>query len=125
MPAARCEDGLLGALPVLTRDGVEEAFGADGEAEFREAGGEHGGEAVDARGDGFEAFGAVIDGVHAGHDGEEDLRGADVGGGFFAADVLFAGLEGEAVGRGCRGSLWRRRRVRPGRERLNSSWVAR
>ncbi len=40
----------------------------------------------------------MINRVHAGHDGEEDLGGADVGGGFFAADVLFAGLEGEAVG---------------------------
>ena len=40
----------------------------------------------------------MIDGVHGGHDGEEDLGGADVAGGFFAPDVLFAGLEGEAEG---------------------------
>ena len=50
-----------------------------------------------------QAFGAVIDGVHPGHDGEQDLRGADVGRGLFAADVLLAGLEGEAVGLGSAG----------------------
>ncbi len=51
-----------------------------------------------AAGDGFEAFGAVKDGVHGGHHGEKDLGGADVAGGFLAPDVLFAGLEGEAEG---------------------------
>src|SRR4029079_19729846 len=49
--------------------------------------------------DRFESVRTVIDVVHAGHNGEENLGGADVGGGFFAADVLFAGLDGEAVGR--------------------------
>ena len=53
---------------------------------------------MNTHGNCFESVGAVVDGVHAGHDGEEDLGGADVGGGFFAADVLFAGLDGEAVG---------------------------
>src|ERR1051325_10569676 len=40
----------------------------------------------------------MVHGIHAGDDGEEDLGGADVAGGFFAADVLFAGLDGEAIG---------------------------
>jgi hypothetical protein len=33
-----------------------------------------------------------------GHDGEQDLGGADVAGGLVAADVLFAGLQAEAAG---------------------------
>ncbi len=90
-------------LPVLTVMVSKKLFGFDGEAEGGEAGGEFGGEAVDPGGDGFEAFGAVVDGVHSGHDGEQDLRGADVGGGLLAADVLLAGLEGEAVGLGSSG----------------------
>ena len=91
---------LLSELAGVDGDGVEEVVGFDGEAEGGEAGGELGGEAMDAGGDSFEAFGAVVDGVHAGHDGEQDLCGADVGGGLLAADVLLAGLEGEAVGLG-------------------------
>ena len=42
---------------------------------------------------GFEAFGTVINGVHPGHDGQQCLRCADVGGGTFAFDMLFAGLQ--------------------------------
>ena len=53
---------------------------------------------VDALGDVLEAFRAVIDGIHAGDDGEEDLGGADVAGGLVAADVLLAGLQAEAHG---------------------------
>ena len=53
---------------------------------------------VGAFGDGFDAFGPVIDGVHAGHDGQQGLSGAYIGRGFLAADVLFAGLQGHAVG---------------------------
>ncbi len=41
----------------------------------------------------------MVDGVHAGYHSGQDLRRADVGGGFFAPDVLFAGLQGESVGR--------------------------
>ena len=46
-----------------------------------------------------QALGAVVDGVHRRDDGEEHLGGADVGRGLVAADVLLAGLQGEAVGR--------------------------
>ncbi len=63
-----------------------------------EARGEEAGVAVGAPGDGPQPVGTVVDGVHAGHDGQEHLRGADVAGGLLAADVLLAGLEREAVG---------------------------
>ena len=46
---------------------------------------------------------AVVDGVHARHHGEQHLRGADVGGRLLTADVLLAGLQREAVGRGAVG----------------------
>ena len=42
---------------------------------------------------GFEAFWAVINGIHTGHDSQQCLCRADVGGGAFAFDVLLAGLE--------------------------------
>ena len=77
--------------------------GSTCEAESGEAGGELGGEPWTRVAMALQAFGAVVDGVHAGHDGEQDLRGADVGGGLLAADVLLAGLEGEAVGLGSAG----------------------
>lgn len=51
-----------------------------------------------APGDRPQPVGAVVDRVHPGHDGEQDLRGTDVAGGLLAADVLLAGLEGQAVG---------------------------
>src|SRR5437867_11394512 len=39
----------------------------------------------------------MIYGVHSSHDRQEHLRRADVAGGAFAADVLFAGLQGQAI----------------------------
>ena len=91
------EDDRVGGRD-LDAKGVEEGVGKRWEAGQGEVFGEPGGGAVGAAGDGLEALGAVINGVHGGHDGEEDLGGADVAGGFFAPDVLFAGLEGEAEG---------------------------
>ena len=44
-------------------------------------------------------FRAVIDGVHRGHHRQQHLRGADVGGRLFAADVLLAGLQRQPIGR--------------------------
>ncbi|CAH0326441.1 hypothetical protein SRABI128_05338 [Microbacterium sp. Bi128] len=41
----------------------------------------------------------MVDGVERGHDGQQCLRGADVGRGLLTADVLLAGLQGQAVGR--------------------------
>ncbi len=59
--------------------------------------GEDRGVAVGAPGDGPQALRAVVDGVHARHDGEQHLRGADVAGGLLATDVLLTGLQREAV----------------------------
>ena len=55
--------------------------------------------AVDGLGDRLQPVGAVVDGVQGGHDGQQRLGGADVGRGLLAADVLLAGLQGQAVGR--------------------------
>ena len=41
----------------------------------------------------------MVDGVHGGENGEQGLRGADVRRRFFPADVLFARLERQSVGR--------------------------
>ena len=65
--------------------------------------GEHRGVAVGAARDRAQPLGAVVDGVHRGHDGEQHLGGADVGGRLVAADVLLAGLQGEAVRRAALG----------------------
>ena len=40
----------------------------------------------------------MVDRIHARHHRRQHLRGADVGGGLLAADVLLAGLEGEPIG---------------------------
>ena len=54
--------------------------------------------AVDALGDGAEAFWTVINRIHTGHDGEQHLCSTNVRSSFFASDVLFAGLQRHAVG---------------------------
>ena len=41
----------------------------------------------------------MINGVHAGHDGQKDLGGADVGSGLFPANMLLPGLKGHAKSR--------------------------
>ncbi len=59
-------------------------------------------------------LGAVVDGVHAGHDRQQHLRGADVARRLLAADVLLAGLQGHAAAPAC---PWRSRETpmsRPG-----------
>lgn len=77
---------------------VEVGAGSNLPAEFAQAGCEAAGLFMDACGDGAEAFGSMIDRIHRGHDGQENLCGADVAGGFFAADMLLAGLESEPEG---------------------------
>ncbi len=42
--------------------------------------------------------GTVKDGIEPRHDGQQRLRGADVRGGLFAADMLFARLQRQAIG---------------------------
>ena len=82
----------------LDADGVEERGGGDLPSRLGERCGELEGTEVDLLGNLTESLGAVIDRVHGGDDGEQDLGGADVAGRLLAADVLFAGLEREAVG---------------------------
>ena len=53
---------------------------------------QRGGELRNTLGDVAQPIGAMVDRIHAGHDGGQHLRGTDVGGGFFAADVLLSGL---------------------------------
>ncbi len=50
-----------------------------------------------ALGNALEALRSVIDRVHAGNHGRQHLRGADVGGGLFAANVLFARLQRQPI----------------------------
>ena len=52
----------------------------------------------DALGYRLQSFWPVIDGKHASHHGEEHLGGADVAGRLVATDVLFSGLQSQAVG---------------------------
>src|ERR1700754_2916703 len=46
----------------------------------------------------FQAFGAMINSVHAGHNSQQCLRGTDVRGGFVPADMLLAGLQSHTQG---------------------------
>ena len=48
--------------------------------------------------DALQALGAVVHRKHSRHDGQENLGGANVAGRLVATNVLFAGLEGQAVG---------------------------
>lgn len=79
-------------------EGVEVGIGEHLVSEVAEGACEDACEIVDASCDGGQALRPVVAGVHAGDDGEQSLRGADVACGFFASDVLFAGLDGHAEG---------------------------
>ena len=68
------------------------------EAGFLQFESQGGGESVGALGDFAEAFRSVVHTVRGGHHGKQNLRRADVGGRFFTADVLLAGLQRHAVG---------------------------
>ena len=83
----------------LDGEGVEEAGVHRREAELLQARGQDASEPVRPLSDGAQTLGAVVHGVHAGHDGEQRLGGADVGRGLLAADVLLAGLERQTQGR--------------------------
>jgi hypothetical protein len=47
----------------------------------------------------FQTFRPVINGIHRSHVRQQRLRGAEVAGGLFAADVLLAGLERQTQSR--------------------------
>ncbi|MNI13269.1 hypothetical protein D3C73_664850 [compost metagenome] len=82
----------------LDRDRVEEGFRLNFVAELFQALGHQHGLLVDLLGNRLQALRAVEDAVHRGHDGEQNLRGADVRRRLFAADMLFAGLQRQAIG---------------------------
>ena len=79
--------------------GVEERVVHDVDAGRRQPGRQRARVAVHPARDAGQPVGTVIAGVHRGDHGEQHLRGADVAGGLVAADVLFAGLQGQPVGR--------------------------
>ena len=90
-----------GVRPARNRQeqGVEEVLVFYGDAGFRESLVQAFRFPVDFRADALEAFLPVVNSVEGGHDGQEDLGGADVGSGLVPADVLFPRLESQAVGR--------------------------
>ena len=53
-------------------------------------------QAMHTAGDVCQAFGAMVDRVHAGDIGQQHLRGADVARGFLTTNVLFTGLHRQA-----------------------------
>ena len=82
----------------LDGQGVEIGGIDDLVAQGLQVGGQHARKAVHALGDLQQAGRAVVDGVHRGHHGQQHLRRADIRRRFFAADMLFARLQGQAVG---------------------------
>ena len=67
---------------------------------------------------------AVIDRIHRGDHRQQHLRGADVGGRLFAADVLLAGLQRQPIGGLRRANRPTARRCGPGSERFSASRTA-
>ena len=67
--------------------------------ELLEAVGQAAGEIVHPARDPAQAVGPVINRIHRGHDGEQDLGRADVARRLVAPDVLLARLQREAIGR--------------------------
>ena len=70
-----------------------------GQAALAQRGGQPGRARVHAGGDRGQSPRSVVHRVHRGHHGQQHLRGADVAGRLFPADVLLAGLQREPVGR--------------------------
>ena len=101
--AARHECAAAGAGRRRTRRVSKKGAVPTVVAEPAQAGREQRGQHVHALGDRAQPVGAVVDGIHGGHDGQQHLGGADVAGGLLAADVLLAGLQREAIGRAALG----------------------
>ncbi len=87
-----------GGIDVHDADGVEEVLGSELIACLTKFSGHGVGEAPSVAGDLGDALRAVPHGEHAGHGGHKGRGGADVRGGFFALDMLLAGLEGQTDG---------------------------
>ena len=98
----RASDDLVALRADLDRHGVEEGLALQRKAELAQSRGQHGGAAMHAARDMRQPLGAVIDRIHRGDHRQQHLRGADVGGRLFAADMLLAGLQREPIGRRCR-----------------------
>jgi hypothetical protein len=86
-------DHLGGAAGHAGLHGVEEPVVDDVHSPGAQPAGQGLRAAVHAGGDRGQPLRAVVDGVGAGHDGEQHLRGADVAGRLLPADVLLAGLQ--------------------------------
>ena len=112
---------LLGAG--VHRHRVEKRLGLRRKAELAQARRQHGGAAMHRAGDVGQPLRAVIDRIHRGDHRQQHLRGADVGGRLFAADMLLAGLQREAIGRLPRESI-DSPTMRPGSERFSASRTA-
>ena len=112
----RLQDDAL-QLADIDGDRVEEDVGLDRVAELFEPHGQPHGLLVNALGDRLDALRTVEDRIHRRHDGQQHLRGADVGRRLFAADVLLARLQRQAVGAVAAASTDTPTR-RPGIERL-------
>ena len=80
------------------RHGVEERLAVRRKAELAQARRQCRRAAMRGAGDVRQSLRAVIDRIHRGDHGEQHLRGADVGGRLFAADVLLAGLKRHPIG---------------------------
>ncbi|MNH32530.1 hypothetical protein D3C79_929820 [compost metagenome] len=89
------DDGRLGTADIQGK-GVEEMLVKAFDALGLKARGEHDGQPVHALCNALQAFRAVVHRIEAGDVGQQYLGGADVGVGFFAADVLLAGLQGHS-----------------------------
>ncbi len=87
----------VGAAGHRDREGVEVVLGAHVDGRGDEGLARGGGVPLDALGDAPQPLGTVPDGIHAGHDGQQHLGGADVGGGLLPPDVLLSRLQGEPV----------------------------
>jgi len=95
--------GRRGGTAHADLEGVEERPVPGGQSTVGEFAGEGEGVAVHPPGDLPEPVRAVPHGEHGGHHGEQHLCRANVGGRLLPPDVLFPGLEREAVGDGAVG----------------------
>ena len=85
------------------RHGVEEPFVGHGDTALAQPFREAGGQPVQSLSQLPQLGGTVVHRVRGGHDRQQRLSGANVRGRLLAADVLFAGLQRQTVGRGAGG----------------------
>ena len=78
---------------------IEERVRCDIESELPQSCCQHHSQAVDTLGNPPQALRPMVDRIHACHDGQEDLRRTNVARRLLTPDVLFAGLQGESVGK--------------------------